>query len=264
MTPQRAKEVGIIVTVLLFSMLTFGLASLFVLQGRFGSATSVAVVLAILAALWVALVALALALVQHPGSSMAISVGCAVMLIVAGLGQLPAVAAAILLGLLLTLARQTMYREINNRVLYRTSEVFYWGLRWILFGTGIAALGLAWPLFEDQLAGRNISLSPETVGVIVQRLAPALPPHLTSFVDIGLLTSVVTNSINQTLQSLIASYRGVFLLIVLVLAISAWRAVMPLLAWGILPIIAALVYLARKANLVYLSRSQATIERLHL
>jgi len=264
MTPQRAKEVGIIVTVLVESLLTFGLASLFVFQGRFGSATSVAVVLVVLAMLWIALVAVALAVVQHPGSSTTLTAGIALMLVVAGVFQLPAIAAAILLGLFLTLARHTMYREINNRVLYRTSEVFGKGLRWILFGTGIAALGLAWPLFEEQLAGRDISLSPETVGVIVQRIAPALPAHLTAFIDINLLTSVVTNTINQTLQSVIASYRSVFLLIVLLLAISAWRAAMPIITWAVLPIIAGLVYLARKANFLYLSRSQATIERLHL
>lgn len=263
MTPQRAKEIGIVVSLIIFSLITFGLASLFVSQDRFSS-RPVLVVLIVVAALWVAAVAVSLAVLQHPGSSSTLLTGIGVMLAVAGLFQLPAIVAAILLALFLTVARRTIYREINNRVLYRTTEIFGRGLRSILFGVGIAALGLAWPLFEDELAGRNISLSPETVSIVVQRVLPALPAHLTSLVDLGLLTSMVTTSINQTLQSLIASYRGVFLLIVLLLAISAWRAIMPVISWVVLPVIAGLVYLARKANLVYLSHSQATIERLHL
>jgi len=264
MTPQRAKEIGIIITVFIFSAAVFGLASLFVFQGRVGTATAVAIVLGALAALWVAVMAVALAVLQHPGSSTTLILGTGAMLALAGVFQLPALVAAILVAAFLALSRRTIYREINNRVSYRTSEAFGKGLRWILFAAGLAAIGLAWPLFEDELSGRQVALSPETIAPVVQRIVPALPANLTAFIDIGLLTSLVTTTINQTLQSLIASYRGIFLLIVILLAISAWRAVVPLLAWIILPIIAALVYLARKANLVYLSRSQATIERLHL
>jgi hypothetical protein len=100
--------------------------------------------------------------------------------------------------------------------------------------------------------------------MVVEKIVPALPPHLTGFINIQQLSGLVTLTINQTLQSLIVTYRGIFLLIVFLLAISAWRAVMPLIAWLTLPMIAALVRLAQQVNLVYLSRSQATIERLHL
>ncbi|MEK7557450.1 MAG: hypothetical protein AAB538_05710 [Patescibacteria group bacterium] len=263
MTPQRAKEIGIVVSVLLISLLLFALVSLFIAQDRFGSTPVVAVTI-VLAVLWVGAVAVALAVLQHPGSSSSLIAGIAAMLAVAGLLQLPAIVAALLLALFLTVGRRTMYHEINNRVLYRTHEVFSRGLRSILFGVGIAALGLAWPLVEEKLTGTNVLLPTETVGAVVNRVVPALPPHLKAFLDVGQLTGFVTLAVNQMIQSLISSYRLAFLLIVLLIAISAYRAVLPLITWGILPVIAGLIYLARKANLIYLSRSQATIERLHL
>lgn len=263
MTPQRSKEVGIIVFVVLYSAALFGLTSLFVYQGR-ATMIPVMILLGVLLVVWAACMAIALAVVQQPGSSAWLIFGTAIILASAGLVQLPALAAALLLAVFLGLARRSMYREVNNRVLYRASEVFRVGLRSILFGTGIAALGLAWPLVEDRLIGTQLILSPEAVRIVVQRIVPALPPHLTTLIDIAQLTSLVTASINQTLQSLIVSYHWIFLIIVLLIAISAWRAAGPLLVWVVLPILSSLIYLARKANFIYISRSQATIERLHL
>lgn len=263
MTPQRAKEIGIIVAVILQSLATFGLAGLFVSQGRF-STTSVLVVLALLAILWVALVALALAVVQHPGSSAAVVIGICVSLAIAGLGQLPALAAALLLAVFLGFARRLIYREINNRVLYRTGEAFGKGVRAIIFAAGLAAVGLAWGVIEHRLSPTEIRVPDSTIKVVVERVVPNLPAHLSQFLDINQLTVFVTTTVNQSLQSAVATYRWIFLLIVLLLAISAWRALIPLIAWLVIPVIAALVYLARQAGIVYLSRSQATIERLHL
>lgn len=263
MTPQRSKEVGIIVFMVLYSAAVFGLTSLFVYQARV-TLIPVIILLSVLATVWAACMAIALAIVQQPGSSAWLIFGTAIIFIVAGLFTLPGLVAALLLAIFLGLARRSIYREVNNRVLYRTSEVFSAGLRSLLFGAGIAALGLTWPLVEGRLAGTQLILSPEVVGVIVQRIVPALPPHLTAFIDIAQLTSLVTASINQILQSLIVSYHWVFLTIVLLIAISAWRAAVPIVVWIILPIISGLIYIARRANLIYLSRSQATIERLHI
>lgn len=263
MTPQRSKEIGIIVVILLYSATVFGLTSLFILQNRF-MMTPVLIFLGILALVWVALTGVALAVLQQPGSSATAMTGIAVVLASAGLFHLPAVIAAVITLPFLALARRSFYRELNNRVLFRVGEAFGPGLRYLLFAVGIAALGLAWPTLEGKLNGTQLILSPQSVSVIVEKIVPALPAQLRGFIDIGQLTSLVTATINQTLQSLIASYRWAFLLIVLLLAISAWRAIMPIAAWIILPMISALIYLARRANLMYLSRSQATIERLHL
>lgn len=263
MTPQRSKEIGIIVFALLYSGVVFGLTSLFVVQDRF-MMTPVLVFLGILALIWVALTAISLAVLQQPGSSAILMAGIAVILAGAGLFHLQALIAAGVSLPFLALARRSFYREINNRVLFRVSEAFGPGLRFLLFAVGIAALGLAWPSFEGKLNGTQVILSPEHVSVLVNKIVPSLPAQIRAFVDINQLTILVTNTINQTLQSLIVSYHWIFLLIVLFLAISAWRAIMPVAAWVILPVILGLIYLARRANLMYLSRSQATIERLHL
>lgn len=263
MTPQRTKEIGIIIFVLLYSALVFGLTSLFVYQNRF-TMTSVVIFLGVLAIVWVALTALALATLQQPGSSATLMFGIIILLAGVRLFHLPAVIAAAVALPLLVLARRSFYREINNRVLFRVSEAFSPGLRFLLFAVGVAALGLAWPAFEGKLNGTQLILSPQSVSIIVEKIVPALPRELRGFVDVGQLTSLVTATINQTLQSLLISYYWIFLLIVLLIALSAWRAIMPVAAWIILPMISAAVYLARRANLMYLSRSQATIERLHL
>lgn len=263
MTPQRAKEIGIIASVLLYSVLVFGLTSLFVWQNRL-TALPVLIFLGVLALVWVALTAIALAVLQQPGSSAWVIMGIGGTLAGAGLLQIPALVAGGLLIILLFLARRSLYREINNRVLFRVSEAFRPGLRLILFALGLSAVGLTWPALADRVTPASFLLSPATVGKITEKIVPALPGPFIGAVDVNQVTVIVTSTVNKYIQSLLATYRGLFLLIVLLLAISAWRAILPFVVWAELALISGLIYLARQANLVYLTRSQATIERLHL
>lgn len=246
-----------------FSAILFGLTSLFVAQDRI-TLVPVLIILSLLTMLWAACLAIALTVVVQPGSVTSLVAGVAIAAAAAGFLRLPAAIGAALLVLFLGLARRALYREANNRVLFRPSEVFLPGLRPLLFGASLAVVGLAWPVVMSRLTPSSFLLSPETVSQITTRLIPTLPGPLASAVDTQQVTALVTTTVNQYLQSLLATYRSVFLLIVLLAAISAWRAMVPFVAWAILLIIMALITLARQGSLMYLSRSQATIERLHL
>ncbi len=263
MTPQRAKEIGMIVVVVLYSAALFGLTSLFVYQNRL-TMLPVLIFLGVLALGWVAIMAIALAVTLQPGSLASLVIGSSLTVAVAGLVHWPALVAALAVAIFLMLARRSIYREINNRVLYRTSEAFGPGLRSILLALALAALGLAWPLAADRVTPAAFLLSPATVGKITEKVLPALPVPFIGAVDVSQVTAIVTSTVNQYIASLFAAYRGLFLLVVTLVAISVWRAIIPFAVWAELAVIAGLIYLARQANFIYLSRSQATVERLHL
>lgn len=263
MTPQRSKEIGIIVFVVLYSAAIFSLTSLFIYQDRI-TMIPVIVVLVILAMLWAAFIAIVLAVIQHPGSVAWLTLGISLTLASAGLFRLPALVAAVLIAVFLFAARRAIYREANNRVLYRPGDIFTVGLHSILFGAGIAALGLTWPAVQNHFSPSSLLLSPQVVGKITEKVVPALSGPLGGFVDPNQVTTLVTSSVNQYIQSLISSYRSLFLIVILLAAILTWRALIPFVSWVVVLMVAALIYLARKANLIYLSRSQATIERLQL
>lgn len=263
MTPQRQKEVGVVVFVIAFSVGAFLLTSLFVHQGRF-NLTVIIVILTSAAWLWAALVTFALGMVQHPGSSAAIVLGVPAALALVGVGQLPALVAALLLITLLSSARHLVRSDVISRLRYRPTEMFTRGARLVVFGVIVVALGIAWPALSDRLAPAEIRLPIAVVEAIVGRVVPALPHVVTGAVDPRQLTTFVVTVVNQQLQSIITTYRSAFTLTVIAAVVLAWRELVIVLAWPVVWLIGFLVSLARRIGFVYISRSQATIEQLHL
>lgn len=263
MTPQRQKEVGLVVFVLVVSAGAFLLTSLFVHQGRF-NLTAIIVILTLAAWLWAALLTMALGLLQHPGSSAVVVLGVPATLALVGLGQLPALIAALLLIALLASARYAIRNDVISRLRYRSSEMFTRGARLVVFGVIVVALGIAWPALSDRLSPAEIRLPVTVVEEIVRRIVPALPAGLSGTVDPRQLSTFVVGVINQQLHALIANYRSVFTVMVIATVFFAWKELVVILALPVVWLIGVLVSLARHLGLVYISRSQATIEQLHL
>lgn len=263
MTPQRQKEVGLVVFVLAFSVGAFLLTWLFVQQGRF-TLTSVLAVLITLAGFWAAVVSFSLGVLQHPGSAAAVVLGVPAALALVGLGQVPALVAALLLIALLASARYLIRNDVVSRVRYRTSEMFTRGARVVIFGVIVIVLGLAWPELGDNLTPAQLRLPVTFVEGIVQLALPALPHGLTGVVDAHQITTLVVNIVNEQLQTVVTTYRSVFTLMVIAAVFFTWKEIVVVIAWPVIRIIAVIVALARRIGLVYISRSQATIEQLHL
>lgn len=249
--------------VLAVSVGAFLLTSLFVHQGRF-NLTAIIVILTTTAWFWAAFLTIALGILQHPGSSAAIVLGVPAALALVGLGQLPALIAALLLIVLLAFARYLIRNDVVSRLRYRPGEIFTRGARLIVFGVIVVALGIAWPALSDRLAPAEVRLPVAVVEAIVERIIPALPHIVTGAIDPRQLTTFVVMVVNQQLQSVITTYRSVFTLTVIAAVILTWRELVIILAWPVVWLIGVLVSLARRIGFVYISRSQATIEQLHL
>lgn len=249
--------------VLLVSTAVFLLAALFVRQGRFNASTIITI-LTLAGWIWAALLTLALGVLQHPGSSAAVVLGVPAALALVGLGQLPALIAALLLIVLLASARYNIRNDVISRVRYRTGEMFTRGARIVVFGVILVALGLAWPALNDRLSPARIVVPPAFIEGIVLRLVPALPAPLGNSVDPRQVSAFVVNIVNQQFQTLVTQYRSVFTLMVIATVFFAWKEIVVIIAFPVVWLIGFFVALARRIGFVYISRSQATIEQLHL
>lgn len=78
------------------------------------------------------------------------------------------------------------------------------------------------------------------------------------------LPSVVTGIINQQLRNLTERSPWLLALIVILVVFLTLRAAIPLATWPVILVIMAMNKIGQKVGLILLSRSQATIERLHL
>ena len=245
-----------------FTALVFGMAALFIRQGRLED-TSVIVVLACLAVLWVSSLAVSLAVINYPGSAFVLEVAPALLLAVFGF-NIPALAAGVLLFLLIAAARRSLQREISDRIHYRTRTIFSGGARLLIISLLVAAVGLAWPEISTGITAARISISPQYVEPLARSITAAVPGPAASLINPSEVATLAAQTINQYIQNLTTA-RPTLLVVVVVLAVFlTLRALVPVAAWVVLLAVSLIVRLARAANLLYLSRSQATIERLHI
>ncbi len=75
---------------------------------------------------------------------------------------------------------------------------------------------------------------------------------------------LVTRYVNQYVKSLAKGDGLLVVIVLLVAALLALRAIIPILAWPVLAVIAALLYLSQRIGLISVIRTQVTIERMRL
>jgi len=75
---------------------------------------------------------------------------------------------------------------------------------------------------------------------------------------------IVANYVNNYVQKLAEGDGVVMIAVLIVITLLALRAVIPVLAWPTLAIIAAIIYLAQRIGLIVVLRTQVTIERMRL
>lgn len=129
--------------------------------------------IAVLAVFWVLGMALALSLFQSRAAT-------ALLILlpsfsVAALGSLTigALIGAVFLAGLLYTARRTLVRDLNDRIVYRTYQVFAPGIKQLLLSVLIAVAALAWPALMAGIGSSGLYVSEELASTVVKPLAPA-------------------------------------------------------------------------------------------
>lgn len=311
MTLQRKKEVGMIVFVFLYSLLFFFAAAVY-LKVQPQNHAIVLLLLTFIALLWVAILAVAIALAQQPGSMAFLIITTSFALMVAGFMTqvfIPAIMAALIMAVALGISRLILRREMMNRVFFHVRHVFTHGARSITLGLIVAIAALAWPYVtkeliapdkigipEEQIARllrpvepllRNIipgfqstltidqiiaqqigqeaatKLSPADLDLLRQEFGSRLNLGRNTLTGVETSATLVTNTVNLQLRALAERSPWLLTFIILLIIILAAHAIVPFIVWPILGLISGIVALLRQVGMIYLARSQATIERLH-
>lgn len=117
--------------------------------------------------------------------------------------------------------------------------------------------------FQQQLEQLppGTEIPPAQQATIRQQIAQSLQQDLTGQES---LPSVVTGIINNQLRNLTQSSPWILALIVIIVVFLTLRALIPLASWPAIGLISVLIRICQQTGLIMLSRSQATIERIHL
>ena len=177
---RMQKELVVVVSVVALTVLEFFTAAL-VLPAP--GLTGPALVLLALSVVWTLVMALALGIVRRWGSVLALILTPAISVVLAGRFSPGAMVGGALLIISLLLARRFTAGEINNRITYKTSDVFFSGLKLILLGLILSLAGLTLPILEESLSQGRFVLTAEQVGYatgpfrpLLEGMSPGLTP----------------------------------------------------------------------------------------
>lgn len=308
MTRQQKKEVGLVITTFVISVLLFW----WIAASVSGTPHPFFAVLLVLASLiWVAFIAITLSLAASNISRVFLTLGIPLIVIIIGQAHVGAIGAALLLVLPLSSAQRHLVGDIKNRIKYNTAQIFSVGTRLILIGLVVVVAGLSAAPLTSSIKSNGLQVPQQFVeltlkpaeGVIsnvlpgytadrtVDQLIEAkfrsqahdLPPdatippqeydalHRDLSQSYGLpvtghetVPALVTTYINQSLIDLTKDTPLLSVLLALVAFLLVARLVIPILLWPTMAIISLLVYLAQRADFLFLITSQEPVERLRL
>lgn len=228
----------------------------------------------ITAALATATLAVTLAVVNQPVHASLTIGGVSLLLFIIGGVNLSALIGTFLTALLISLSRKSFRRELLGRIMYRTADVFMPGTRLLATAMLVAAITLGWSAVRSNVTAETLRIAPKTVEPVVQPMLPFLanlipaPGLLASPVSesltVNLLAEQVAGLLNQMIQSTLSYWPWIVTVIVILVAVVAIRSIVPLVAWPLVGVIALTVYMYRRIGLIFLTRTQGTIERLQL
>lgn len=303
------KEIGLVGGVLIVSALEFILFAFLFSQATNDWLT--AAVLVVISVIWIALMAIALAIVHYK-----INIATLVIvptLIVIALSKLSVIAigGGVLLSIFLLMAQRTFAREVKNRIQYRTVEIFSVGTRLLLLGCMIGLLGLSWTTLTGENGVYRVQVSEQQLAPLMKPLEPLLRKFIPNFrADITIdefiqeelnkqaaqlppgasippeqlalsraqlseqfgeqlsgqetVTAIVTRKLNNYIGALTQENVLLVTLVLIIIAFLTLRALVPLLVWPLLGIIALLVLALRAVGVLNLQEVQVTTERLTL
>lgn len=239
----------------------------------------------------VALLGIALALVRHT-SSLALLFLCPIVaVIIISRAHPTAIAGAIFLGLSLWLARNSLRQEITDRIRYQTKAVFWFGSWYLLLGVLLAGLGIAYPIVLQKTQTNRLKLESRQLETVLVPVEPVLENTFpgynlhqtidqlamqkieassearlsnqpTVIISSETLPQLLARTTNQTINRLLDQHAQLVALIIIVTLFLALPAIIPLLRWLVLPLIAVLVWLLKRVEVIYLVRTPELADHL--
>lgn len=308
MTLQRKKEIGLVALTSVYS------AVFWLGLGQFLRLVPLPnlwllVLIAMAAVLWAVLIDFSLMICPLLTSASIIILINGVMVLLNGGVVIASSVGAMLLMIFLATARQFIMREVNTRVRYSTSQIFFMGSRLTLLGLMVAVAGLFLPylsqsIFEDRLAipEEYIAVAARPLDPLVSRLFPGfsqtstvddlldsqlaqqLPPGTvipegqrvalraelarqlgaSSLTGRETFSQIAAQRLNAALKDLAQRSPFVLALAFVIILFLTLKALLPLLAWPVIGGLALLMLVARLIGLIYVARTEATIERVTL
>lgn len=259
MTRRIIKEIGLTVVTLLCSSLFLGFLSQSLVSALLPWRTGVLVAASLL---WVAQIAFTVALVSNGFLLAVLIIGVPLLVVPFGAEWISAAAAAVLLMVGLLQARWIIRENISSRVRYRTVPTFYAACRWLLLALVAAAASTAVPTVTERLRREVIVIPEQAIAPALQPLAAALPVSV-SGQETQLITQI-TATINRYVTSILQTNPLLASIVALSAVFLAAHFVTPFLAWPAVALIALLVYLARRLNLISLVKYTTVAEQLQL
>lgn len=254
------KEVGITSLVVVLTMLSLWLLSL---VDALASNFSFLLLLSFLTIFWISCLALALAVV---GKGSAWTLICFVpvfyLLVQVNDFSVDLVIAAVIVFLVLISARMYIMRELESRVSYKTRYVFTRAVHMKVLMVIIMITGIALPWITESMMSQEGIFSDNVVNVFIKPYEPYLQNVVPT--SIGNLSTVVASTMNDKIRFFAQKYSLLVPLTVFAAVILLTRLLVPFLAIIPLVLIAAILFLLRKFNLINIVVVSEPVERLEL
>jgi len=165
MEARLQKELVVGLSAVAVTMLEFFVANQVI--GAMPS-TAGAVTLLAVSLLWVLVATFAIGLAERWYTVVAIVATTALGVVLGGLLSLGATVGAALAIVLLLLARRFITGELENRVQYRTGDVFFAGLKMMIVALIVALAGMSLPSLEQSLASGQLAITAGQVSSFIQ------------------------------------------------------------------------------------------------
>lgn len=248
MSARTRKEISIVAVCLIYSGLYF-----WWLSRAWDSKPPLWAGAALLAVslIWVALLAVSLALAADAAATGLLAVGPPLLMLLVSTQPASATGAAVVLSAGLLYARWCIRDSLSERLRYRTVPTFFTAARWLLVALAAAVAGLAAPAVIDRLRTEAIAIPERFV-------AHLLPGRGTTVV------TATTNELNRYLANLLHANPELAATIALSAAFLAAHVAIPLLVWPVLAAIALFMRAAMRYHFVYLVPYPTASERLNL
>ncbi len=256
---SRRKELGIVTIVALYTIVFFGIAALS-FRGQQEWTVSFGSWLGVAGIVWVAIFALASALLApREIAARTLAVIPSLTLIAFGGIDAAAVAGAVLLLGLTLGAQSSIIRELESHIKIRTATVFSFGVRLLFFAMLLSFIVLAIPVVREAIANGSVQIPSEYITGIAEPALPALRTINPSYVQ-----DDIASRVNEYIRSRANNDSILVTIVVMAIALLAIRAVVPIIASVALACIAILFWSLRKAGVVSVVEHEEPVQSITL
>ena len=257
---------------------------------------------------WIAIAAIFLALSSVPWLSRSVVAATSLIIILAGSFRLGAIVAALLVAVLMLRSQYILKRNLSDRLRYHPFTAFYAGIRVLVYGILVAAIGISLPNLTNLVESQGFRINSHTASVLIEPFSAYLGGELPGLAEGGnvddfidqivaselpagveltplqrqqyreeisrrfkqpitgqeTLGDLVAARMNNWLNQLVQSNSLTVIIAIIVAALLAMRAVVPVLAFVALALVASSVAVGRSAGFLQLTEQNRPVQQLEL